>query len=74
MIDKRKAYEEKLAAQLEEWTAQVALFKAKSEKAAAAFVQHFDVIDFTQLDPHLLQGLVNRFLAGLCTRFYGPHE
>jgi uncharacterized protein YfiM (DUF2279 family) len=36
MMDKRKAYEEKLAAQLEEWNAQLALFKAKANKATAA--------------------------------------
>jgi hypothetical protein len=36
MIDKRKAYEEKLAAQLEEWNALVALSKAKADKATAA--------------------------------------
>ena len=34
-MDKRKAYEEKLAAQLEEWSAQLALFKAKASKASA---------------------------------------
>jgi len=35
MKDKRKAYEEKLDAQLEEWSAQVALLKAKADKAEA---------------------------------------
>ena len=34
-MEKRKAYEEKLAAQLEEWNAQIALFKAKGDKAVA---------------------------------------
>lgn len=33
MMDKRNAYQEKLAAQLEEWSAQVALLKAKADKA-----------------------------------------
>ena len=35
MKDKRKAYEEKLDAQLEEWNAQIALLKAKAAKAKA---------------------------------------
>ncbi|MGC2061878.1 MAG: hypothetical protein WA610_02800 [Thermodesulfovibrionales bacterium] len=35
MKDKRKAYEEKLDAQLEEWNAQIALLKAKADKARA---------------------------------------
>ena len=35
MNDKRKAYEEKLDAQLEEWNAQIALLKAKAAKARA---------------------------------------
>lgn len=34
-MDKRKAYEEKLGAQLEEWSAQLALLKARAGKAAA---------------------------------------
>jgi len=33
MEDKRKAFEEKLDAQLEEWNAQIALLKAKVDKA-----------------------------------------
>ena len=33
MKDKRKAYEEKLDAQLEEWNAQIALLKARADKA-----------------------------------------
>ncbi len=36
MMDKRKAYEEKLEAQLDEWSAQVALFRARADKASAA--------------------------------------
>lgn len=35
MKDKRKAYEEKLDAQLEEWNAQIALLKARADKARA---------------------------------------
>ena len=35
MTDKRKAYEEKFDAQLKEWGAQIALLKAKADKAKA---------------------------------------
>jgi hypothetical protein len=35
MKDKRKAYEEKLEAQFDEWNAQIALLKAKADKAKA---------------------------------------
>ena len=35
MKDKRKAYEEKLDAQLKEWNVQIALLKAKAENAKA---------------------------------------
>jgi len=35
MTEKRKAYEEKLDAQLKEWSAEIALLKAKAEKARA---------------------------------------
>lgn len=35
MQNKRKAYEEKLDAQLEEWSAQIALLKARADKAKA---------------------------------------
>jgi len=35
MNEKRKAYEEKLDAQLKEWSAQLALLKAKAENARA---------------------------------------
>lgn len=49
MTDKRKAYEEKLAAQLEEWNAQVALFKAKADKATAeAKIEYYKTIDALQ--------------------------
>ncbi len=35
MTDKRKAYEEKLDAQLKEWNAEIDLLKAKAENAKA---------------------------------------
>ena len=35
MKDKRKAYEEKLDAQVNEWSAQITLLKAKAENAKA---------------------------------------
>ena len=35
MKEKRKAYEEKLDAQLKEWNAQISLLKAKAENAKA---------------------------------------
>jgi hypothetical protein len=35
MTDKRKAYEEKFDAQLKEWGAEIALLKAKADKARA---------------------------------------
>ena len=35
MKEKRKAYEEKLEAQLREWSAQIALFKARADKGKA---------------------------------------
>ena len=34
-MDKRNAYEEKLAAQLDEWSAQLALLKARAARAGA---------------------------------------
>ncbi|HUU27659.1 MAG TPA: coiled coil domain-containing protein [archaeon] len=50
MIDKRKAYEEKLAAQLEEWDAQLALFKAKADKAKAeAKIEYYEITEALQL-------------------------
>jgi predicted nuclease with TOPRIM domain len=46
MKDKRKAYEEKLDAQLKEWNAQIALLKAKAENAKAdAKVDHYKTIE-----------------------------
>jgi hypothetical protein len=35
MKDKRKAYEEKLDAQLKDWNAQIALLKARADMAKA---------------------------------------
>jgi len=46
MKDKRKAYEEKLDAQLAEWNAQIALIKAKAENAKAdAKIDYYKTID-----------------------------
>jgi hypothetical protein len=35
MTDKRKAYEDRLDAQLKEWSAEIALLNAKADKAKA---------------------------------------
>jgi hypothetical protein len=49
MKDKRKAYEEKLDAQLEEWNAQIALLKAKADKAKAeAKIEYYKTIEALQ--------------------------
>ena len=49
MKDKRKAYEEKLDAQLKEWNAQIALLKAMAENAKAdAKVDHYKTIETLQ--------------------------
>jgi hypothetical protein len=49
MKDKRKAYEEKLDAQLEEWNAQIALLKARADKAKAkAKVEYHETIEALQ--------------------------
>ncbi|HEX9778470.1 MAG TPA: hypothetical protein VGA63_10015 [Geopsychrobacteraceae bacterium] len=45
-MDKRKAYEFKLAAQLDEWTAQVALFRAQADQATAE--ARVDYIEITE--------------------------
>ena len=46
MKDKRKAYEEKLDAQLKEWNAQIALLKAKAENAKAdAKIDYYKTIE-----------------------------
>jgi len=49
MTDKRKAYEEKLDAQLEEWKAQIALFMARADKAKAeAKIEYYQTIEALQ--------------------------
>lgn len=49
MTDKRKAYEEKLDAQLEEWNAQIALLKARADKAKAeAKIEYYKTIEVLQ--------------------------
>ena len=49
MMDKRKAYEEKLDAQLEEWSAQIALLKARADKAKAeAKIEYYKTIEALQ--------------------------
>jgi hypothetical protein len=46
MNDKRKAYEEKLDAQLKEWNAQITLLRAKAKNAkAGAKVDYYKTID-----------------------------
>jgi len=46
MKDKRKAYEEKLDAQLKEWNAQIALLKAKAANAEADVkIDYYKTID-----------------------------
>ena len=44
MIEKRKAYQEKLEAQLEEWNAQIVLFMAKAENDRAEGKSEYDKI------------------------------
>ncbi|MFZ1985348.1 MAG: coiled coil domain-containing protein [Desulfatitalea sp.] len=49
MDDRRKAYEEKLDAQLKEWRAQSALLKAKADKAKADVkIEYYKTIDTLQ--------------------------
>ena len=46
MTDKRRAFEEKLDAQLKEWNAQIALLKARAENAKAdAKVDYYKTIE-----------------------------
>ena len=53
MKDKRKAYEEKFDAQLEEWNAQIALFKARADKAKAeAKIEYYKTIEALQHKQH----------------------
>ena len=49
MKDKRKAYEEKIDAQLEEWNAQIAMLKAKADKAKSeAKIEYYKTIEALQ--------------------------
>ena len=49
MKEKRKAYEEKLDAQLKEWSAQIALLKAKADNAKAdAKIEYYKTIEALQ--------------------------
>ena len=49
MKDKRKAYEEKLDAQLEEWSAQISLLRAKADKARAEVkIEYYKTIEALQ--------------------------
>jgi hypothetical protein len=49
MKNKRRVYEEKLDAQLKEWSAQIALLKAKADNAKAdAKVEYYKTIDTLQ--------------------------
>ena len=49
MKERRKAYEEKLAAQLKEWSAQIALLKAKADNAKAdAKIEYYKTVDALQ--------------------------
>jgi hypothetical protein len=55
MRDKRKAYEEKIDAQLKEWKAEIALLNAKSDKAKAETkIEYYKTIE-------ILQGMQDRF-------------
>ena len=50
MVEKRKAYEEKLDAQLKEWSAQIALLKARAAKAGAEVkIEYNKTIESLQL-------------------------
>jgi hypothetical protein len=49
MPDKRKAYEERFDAQLKEWSAQIALLKAKADTARAeAKIEYYKTIETLQ--------------------------
>ena len=49
MKDKRKAYEEKFDAQLDEWNAQIELLKAKADKAKAEVkIEYYETIETLQ--------------------------
>ena len=48
-MDKRKAYEEELDAQLEEWSAEIALLDAKADKATAETkIEYYKMITIVQ--------------------------
>jgi hypothetical protein len=48
-MDKRKVYEEKFEAQLKQWSAEIALLKAKADKATAeAKIEYYKVIEVFQ--------------------------
>src|SRR5512135_237993 len=47
--DKRKAYQEKLDAQLKEWNTQISLLKAKADKTRAETkIEYYKIIDALQ--------------------------
>ncbi len=49
MTDKRKAYEEKIDAQLKEWSAEIALLNAKADKAKAEVkIEYYKTIETLQ--------------------------
>jgi hypothetical protein len=49
MKDKRKAYEEKIDAQLKEWNTEIALLNAKADKAKAeAKIEYYKTIETLQ--------------------------
>ena len=49
MKDKRKAYEEKIDAQLDEWKAQIALLKARADKAKVEVkIEYYKTIEALQ--------------------------
>ena len=49
MMEKRKAYEEKLDAQLKEWKAQIALLKARADKGKAEVkIEYYKTIEALQ--------------------------
>ena len=49
MKDQRRAYEEKLDAQVKEWNAQIELFKAKADKAKAVVnIEYYKTIEALQ--------------------------
>ena len=49
MNDKRKAYEEKLDAQMKEWNAQIELLRAKADKAKAEVkIEYYKTIEALQ--------------------------